>query len=108
MAKAKNNYISFELDWLEKKAEELKISVDASPFNHLTDRLIEKMTARGQVEEIAATIEDQRRSLTQAMKDYVQIIEAINNLREKEEAKIESRGGQDVSSLAERFMKNRK
>lgn len=108
MAKSKNTYVGFELDWLEKKAEELRISVDSNPFNLLTDRLIEKETARGTVEEIAATIEDQRKSLIQALKDYAQIIEVINNLREKEQAKIESRGDQEVSSLAKKFMIDRK
>lgn len=108
MAKTKtNSYIGFELDWLEKKAEQLRLYVDSNPFDQLQDRKVEKETARGITEEISATIEAQLRSLTQALKDYAQIIEIVDKLREKEEAKIESRGNQEVSSLAKNFMKNR-
>lgn len=99
MAKAKqNSYINYELDFLEKKAKELKESVDAQPFHKLQDRMIEKMTARGTVEELAATIETQRASLIKALKDYAEIVTIINNLREKEEQKqINVRGNQDLS-----------
>lgn len=98
MAKAKNNYIGFELDWLQAKAEQLKKYVDANPFDTLTDRKIWKHGSRGESEEIAATIEAQRKDLGQALKDYGEVISVINNLREKEEQKqISVRGDQTLS-----------
>jgi hypothetical protein len=101
MAKKANTYIDFELDWLQTKAEQLKAYVDNNPFNELQDRIRLKETSRGgAIPVLAASIEAQIKSLTQALKDYAQIIEVIDKLREAEAKKqITSRGDQDISPL---------
>lgn len=103
----KNSYIQFELDWLQEKANQLKAYVDANPFDKLDDRIRLKETSRGGVIPVlAASIETQIKSLTQALKDYAQIIEVIDNLREKEEAKVQARGGKAVEGgMIGRFAK---
>lgn len=95
----KNTYIDFELDWLQGKAQELKGYVDANPFDKMVDRVLWKETKNGgAMPMVAATIESQVKSITQAMKDYAQIIEVVDKLREKEEAKqINVRGDQNLS-----------
>jgi len=95
----KNSYIDFELEWLQEKAEQLKAYVDMNPFHELDDRIRLKETAKGGVIPVlAASIEAQIKSLTQALKDYAQIIEVIDKLREKEaEKKISARGTQELT-----------
>ena len=42
------------------------------------------------------------------MKNYLALLEQVDKLREKEEAKkIETRGGQELGSMAEEFLKGR-
>ena len=45
--KKKDNYIVYELEFLEKKAEELKQYVEANPFDKLKDRIHWKETKSG-------------------------------------------------------------
>jgi hypothetical protein len=52
---------------------------------------------------VVATIEAQIKSLTQALKDYAQIIEVIDKLREKEEQKAEARGSQEINGKMKQF-----
>jgi uncharacterized protein YkwD len=86
MAKKKNKYIKFELDWLETKATQLKEYVDARPFTELKDRFEWKtMSNGGSLPIIVATVEAQRKDLALALKDYAEIIDVINDLREKNE-----------------------
>lgn len=100
MAKKTNTYIDFELDWLQTKAEQLKAYVDSNPFDQLEDRIRLKETARGgTIPVLAASIEAQIKSLTQALKDYAQIIEAIDKMREAEAKKSSARGDIDLSPL---------
>ena len=47
--KKKNTYVDFELEWLEKKALELKQYIDDRPFDKLKDRDFFKQTAKGGV-----------------------------------------------------------
>ena len=105
MATKKNSYVEFELDWLQDKANQLKAYVDNNPFHELVDRLAWKSTSNGgQMPLVVATIEAQIKSLTQALKDYAQIIEVIDKLREKEEQKTVARGSQEVNGLMKKFM----
>jgi hypothetical protein len=101
--KKTNTYISFELDWLEAKAEELKNYVDSTPLTELKDRIHWRETRTGQMPMLTASIEAQIKSLTQALKDYAQIIEVVDNLREKEASKAEARGGQNINGMMEDF-----
>jgi hypothetical protein len=104
MSTKKNTYVEFELDWLQEKADQLKTYVDNNPFHELTDRLAWKQTSNGgQMPLVVSTIEVQIKSLTQALKDYAQIIEVIDKLREKEEQKAEARGSQEINGKMKRF-----
>ena len=96
MAVKKNSYVDFELEWLQEKADQLKTYVDNNPFHELVDRLAWKSL-------VVATIEAQIKSLTQALKDYAQIIEVIDKLREKEEQKAEARGSQEINGKMKPF-----
>lgn len=92
--KKKNTYIDFELEWLEKKAEELKNYIDDRPLEKLRDRDFLKQTAKGGViHMIAATVEQQRADLGKALKDYTEVITAIAQLREQESKRDEMRKG---------------
>lgn len=101
--KKTNTYITFELDWLEAKAEELKNYVDSNTLTELKDRIHWRETRSGQMPMLTASIEAQIKSLTQALKDYAQIIEVVDNLREKESQKVEARGGQSVNGMMEDY-----
>ena len=92
--KKKNTYIDFELEWLEKKALELKQYIDDRPLDKLKDRDFFKQTAKGGlIHMIAATVEQQRADLAKGLKDYTEIIAAISQLREQEAKKEEMRKG---------------
>lgn len=92
MATKKVLYIEMELDWLEGKAEELRAYCDQTPIAQITDRRVQG--------KVAATIEQQIKSIRDTLQDYIKIIEAIGKLREKEESKkIATRGDQELSPL---------
>lgn len=104
VATKKVNYIDLELEWLEKKAEELKTYCDLKPINELEDRVQFKETRNGGViPMVVATIEQQIKSQRETLQDYIKIIEAISKLRETEAAKkTQTRGDQELSPLEER------
>lgn len=88
----KNSYIGQDLKWLEEKAEQLKGYCDANPISQLTDR-----TSGGKV---VSKIEDQIKCIRDTMKDYIDIMAAIEELREKKEAqKVSVRGNHELSPL---------
>lgn len=108
MAKGKNSYINVDLDYAEQKLKEWKEYLDANPVSGLEDRTRDVMTRYGPSEAVVATVEAQGKFLQETLKNYLSLLEVVDKLREKEEARIESRGDQKVSSLAQDFMKNRK
>lgn len=90
-SKKANNYIDMELDWLEKKAQELREYCD-SPISKIKDRIVSGR--------LMATIEQQVKSVRETLQDYAKIIEVIDKLREKEAAKGPSvRGDQELSPM---------
>lgn len=106
---AKNNYITTELDWAEQQLETWKAYVDANPLHTMKDRIEWKPTSKGgTIPMVIASIEQQGKFIQDTMKNYLSLLEVVNNLREKEEAKVEVRGNSQMSSLAEDFLKNRK
>ena len=108
MATKQKLLIEYELEFLEKKLQELKDYIEANPFSSLTDRLAWKETKGGGAIPICiANREAQRKDLTQALKDYVDILRSVEAMREKEEAKIESRGKGEVTGQAGNWVKNR-
>jgi len=97
MAKKANNYITAELDFAEEQLKSWKDYVLANPFPGLKDRVELKQTKTGGViPMVVSTIEQQGKFLQDTMKNYLSLLEIVNNLREKEEAKKEARGSGSV------------
>jgi hypothetical protein len=98
MATKKNNYISAELDFAEEQLISWKVYVQANPFESLVDRMSYKETkGGGMIPMTVASIEQQGKFLQETMKNYLTLLEVVNNLREKEEQKEQVRGGQGLS-----------
>ncbi len=109
MAKKANNYITTELDWAEEQLKSWKAYVDANPLDKLKDRIENKPTARGGViPMVIASIESQGKFIQDTMKNYLALLEVVNNLREKEEAKVEIRGKGQLAGQAEDWLKNKR
>jgi len=94
MAVKKNTYITAELDWAESQLESWRTYVDAHPLHEMADRIEFKPTARGGlIPMVIASIEAQGKFIQETMKNYLALLEVVERLREKEEAKKEARGG---------------
>ena len=101
--------IEYELEFLEMKLQELKEYIQANPFSSLADRMAWKETKGGGAIPICiANKEAQRKDLTQALKDYAEILRTVDSMREKEESKLEVTGKGQLSGAAAEFLANRK
>jgi hypothetical protein len=109
MAKKAQLLIEYELEFLEEKLRELKEYIQKNPFNNLEDRIKWKELKGGKtMPMVIASKEAQRKDLTQALKDYAEILRTVEAMREKEASKsIEVRGKVELSSEAEDFLNNR-
>ena len=109
MAKnTKTTYVNAELDWAEEQLKSWKAYVDANPLHELKDRIEWKPTAKGgMLPMVIASIEAQGKFIQETMKNYLALLEVVDKLREKEEAKVEVRGGVSMSSKAEKWLKQR-
>lgn len=97
MAKKQNNYINAELEWAESKLTEWRDYIDANPLDKIEDRWGKKEMPRGgYTMVVTASIEAQVKSIRDTMKEYLQMLEVVDNLRSKEEAKKEARGSGSV------------
>ena len=94
LVKKKDNYIEYELEFLDMKLEELKEYIKANPFNKLVDRMAYKETKGGGIIPICvANKEAQRKDLTQALKDYAEILRTVDTMRNMEAAKqVDAKG----------------
>lgn len=109
MAVKKDVYINTELDWAEQQLSSWKAYVDAHPLHELTDRIEWKPTSKGGlIPMVIASIEAQGKFIQETMKNYLSLLEVVNNLREKEQSKIETRGKAELGTLANKFLQNRK
>ena len=89
--------IEYELDFLETQLSELKDYISANPYSSLVDRMAYKETKNGgMIPTLVANKEAQRKDLTQALKDYAEILRTVDSMREKETVKKEARGSADV------------
>lgn len=105
MAQKKNNYISTELDWAEDQLSNWRQYVDDRPLHELKDRIEWKPTARGgTMPMVISSIEQQVKCIQETMVKYLQLLEVVEKLREKEEAKFISKGGANIPAR----MRNRK
>ena len=101
-AKKKELFIEYELEFLETKLQELREYIESNPFNTLADRMAYKETRGGGVIPICvANKEAQRKDLTQALKDYAEILQTIGRMREVDEAKKTAVMGDKNLSLME-------
>jgi hypothetical protein len=109
MAVKKNTYVSAELDWAEEQLASWKQYVDANPLHELKDRIEWKPTAKGgMLPMVIASIESQGKFVQETMKNYLALLEQVDKLREKEEAKAPAvRGDAQLGSMAEEFLKSR-
>lgn len=93
MAKKKELLIEYELEFLEEKLQELKKYIKANPYDELDDRMAYKETKNGgMIPTCISTKEAQRKDLTQALKDYAEILRTVESMRFAENAKKEARG----------------
>lgn len=105
----KTTYVNAELDWAEEQLQSWKAYVDANPLHELKDRIEWKPTAKGgMLPMVIASIEAQGKFIQETMKNYLALLEVVDKLREKEEAKVEIRGKGELSGAAEEFLKSRK
>jgi hypothetical protein len=109
MAIKRNTYINTELDWAEAQLASWKEYVDANPLHLLKDRIEWKPTAKGgMLPMVIASIEAQGKFVQETMKNYLALLEQVDKLREKEEAKAPAvRGDAQLGSMAEEFLKGR-
>jgi hypothetical protein len=88
--KKKNTYIGQDLEWLENKAAALRKFCDDNPIPDLRDRIVGG--------KVVSKIEEQIKCIRDTMKDYIEIMAAIDELREKKEVtKTTARGNQELS-----------
>lgn len=99
----KNTYINVELDWAETQLRSWKEYVESNPIHELEDRI---SIVNGK-EVITANVEQQGKFLQETMKNYLSLTEVVNNLREKETAKLQIRGDAEISHQAKRFLINK-
>lgn len=105
----KTTYINTELDWAEQQLTSWKQYVDANPLHELKDRIEWKPTSKGgMMPMVVASIEAQGKFIQETMKNYLALLEVVDKLRKVEEAKVEVRGNNELSSMAEDFLKSRK
>ena len=105
----KTTYINAELDWAEQQLNSWKEYVDANPLHTLKDRIEWKPTAKGgMLPMVIASIEAQGKFVQETMKNYLALLKEVDVMREKQEAKkVETRGGAELGSMAEDFLKGR-
>jgi hypothetical protein len=108
MAVKKDTYINTELLWAEENLSSWKEYIDKHPLHTLVDRIEWRPTKTGSMPMVVASIEAQGKFIQETMKNYLALLEVVDNLRNKEESKIEVRGKVQLGTQAEEFLKNRK
>jgi hypothetical protein len=97
MAKKVNSYINAELDWAEAQLKTWKTYIDNNPIHELEERMVWKETrGGGQMPIVSETIGQQIKTLTDLMTRYLALLEVVDKLREKEEAKAEAKGNANI------------
>jgi hypothetical protein len=108
MAVKKNTFITAELDFAEQSLLEWRKYIETNPIDQVEDRWGKKeMPKGGYAWVVTATKEQQIKCVQDTLAKYLQLLEVVNNLREREEAKIEVRGKVELGSQAESFLRKR-
>ena len=93
----RNNYITAELDFAEIQLQGWREYIEANPIPLIKDRWgTKEMPKGGQAKVVTATAEQQIKCIQDTLTKYLQLLEIVNNLREKEEQKKEARGSSSV------------
>jgi len=93
----KNNYISAELDFAELQLQGWRDYIEANPVDKIEDRWGKKeMPKGGFAYVVTATKEQQIKCVQDTLAKYLALLEVVDKLREKEEAKQEARGGKSI------------
>ena len=93
----KNNYISAELDFAELQLQGWRDYIEANPVDKIEDRWGKKeMPKGGFAYVVTATKEQQIKCVQDTLTKYLALLEVVDKLREKEEAKQEARGGKSI------------
>lgn len=106
MAKiGKNNFINYELDWLEDKIKQMMLYVDNNPIDSVQDRIEVMESQRGNpIIKVIATKEHQIKLLKELIREMPAILEDVNLKRKTaNEEKIARgvRGQQEVPDFME-------
>lgn len=97
MATKQNNYVTAELEFAEKQLEAWKEYIEANPINKVEDRWGKKeMPKGGYAWVVTATAEQQIKCVQDTLTKYLQLLEVVDKLREKEIVKKEARGSGTV------------
>ena len=97
MAIKKNTYITAELDFAEQSLLEWRKYIESNPIDQVEDRWGKKeMPKGGYAWVVTASKEQQIKCIQDTLSKYLQLLDVVNNLREKEEAKKEARGSGSV------------
>lgn len=101
-------FIDDELAYLEERINELKAYIDANPVSEVKDRFAWKETKNGgAIPIVVASKEAQRKDWSQALKDYSDLLIALNNLRAIEASNLKVRGNQNISGMASKWLKGK-
>lgn len=99
MALKKNLYISAELEFAEKCLLEWRVYIETNPLDKIVDRWgIKEMPKGGQTKVVTATAESQIKCVQDTLTKYLALLDVVDKLREKQEAKKEVRGGGNIPS----------
>ena len=106
MAK-RNSYISAELDFANKQLEQWRKYLDDNPIDKIDDRWGKKeMPKGGHTWVVTSTREQQIKCVQDTLAKYLQMLEIVDTLREKDDAKQKAaRGDNDISDMANRMSK---
>ena len=97
--KRQNNYITAELEFAELSLLQWKEYIEANPIPSIKDRWgVKEMPKGGQTMVVTATAESQIKCVQDTLTKYLQLLDVVNNLREKEEAKVSARGSAGIPS----------
>jgi hypothetical protein len=109
MATKQNNYITAELEFAEAQLQGWKQYIEANPINTLVDRWGKKeMPKGGFAWVVTATAEQQIKCVQDTLTKYLQLLEVVDRLREKENTKVEVRGKTELGVMADEYLKQRK
>jgi hypothetical protein len=97
MATKKNSYISADLEFAEAQLTTWKKYIEENPIDKIEDRWGKKeMPKGGHTWVVTSTAEQQIKCVQDTMVKYLQMLEVVDKLREREDAKMEARGNVDV------------